>query len=167
MKQKTTDKLLSAVGIVDIARAVPDIKNLTGLSQRAEQRVVAALAFLLPVEANRGALGKATRGNNRAVKIESDPWQPLLARPINYQLPVQLAQIVNSAEIHPRQSAAQRSYIGHPGYAQYPPYHRVVLVIAHILQSPIPNRQVNNQYQHDQPVAVNGADFEMTEAGRP
>jgi len=46
---------------MDVARSMKQVEELTGLRDRAEQRVVAAGALALPIEADGAALGVASR----------------------------------------------------------------------------------------------------------
>ena len=67
------DKLLSIAGIMDVPRPMVKIQYLACLGNRAEQRIIAPLAFLLFVEANSGSLRVSTGTQHRSIKIKGDP----------------------------------------------------------------------------------------------
>ena len=148
---------------MDIARPVPHIQYLPGLCQGTEQWVITALAPLLAVEAHGCALGKPAGGDYRTIEVEGHPGQSQLRQPVRDQLPVELAQMVNSAGIHPRQRAADRGNIGQAGQTQHPPDHGIIVVIAQVLQAPVPDQQLDDQHHDHHAVAKDGADLQVAE----
>jgi hypothetical protein len=77
---------------VNVAGSVVDIEDLTGLCDRAEQRIVAPLPFLLTIEANRSALSKAAGGDHRPVEVDSQPPKTDRGHSFRHELPAQLAK---------------------------------------------------------------------------
>ena len=65
------------------------------------------------------------------------------------QLPVELAQILNTSRIHPGQCSADRGNIGQTRYAEKATHHRIILVVAQILQSTITDQQVDDKQEHN------------------
>ena len=69
------NEFAGAVRVVHIAGAEEEVENLAGLGDGTEQGIVAALPFLLAVEANRGAFRPTVGAEHGAVEVESDPAQ--------------------------------------------------------------------------------------------
>lgn len=147
-------------------RAVPDIEHLAGLGNAAEQRVVAALAFLLAIEAYCAALGKAPGGNDRAVEVQGDPCQAQGPQSRAHQLAIDLAQLLDTARVHPGQGAAHRGDIRQARDPQQALHQWIVLVITHVLQATVAEQQVDDQQHRHHAMAEDRADGEMAEAAR-
>ena len=63
---------MGAIGVMHIAGPVPDIEDLPGLGDGAEQGIVATLALLPGVEPDRRAFGEVAGGQHRAVEVRCD-----------------------------------------------------------------------------------------------
>ena len=105
------NEVLGAVGVMDIAGAVPDIEHLSCLCQCAEQRIVGSLPLLFAVEAYRGSLGETSGGQNRAIEIQSDTSQVQGTQTLKHLLAIEASQPVHAPGVHPRQSTADGRHI--------------------------------------------------------
>ena len=158
------DEGLGSIGVMHIAGSMPHIQYLTCLGHSTEQRVIAALAFLLAIEAHCRAFGKSPGRNHRAIEIQGYTSQALKGQPIRYQLPMELTQIINTPGVHPGQCPTDCGDIRQAGNSEQSSHHRIILVITQILQASIADQQVGNQQQHDQSVAKDGGDLQVSKA---
>ena len=76
-----------AMGVVDVARAVQEIEDLTGLGDGAEQGIVTAGPFLLLVEAHGRPFRVPHRGLNGAIEVQGDPRQGQLRQTLEEEFP--------------------------------------------------------------------------------
>jgi hypothetical protein len=157
------DERLGAVGVVHVTGTMPDIEDLPGLGDGAKQRVVAALPFLLPIEADSCALGEAASGKNRAVEVQRDAGQPQFAELIQHPLPEKAAQIGDTGLIQPRQRPADGGDIWQALQSQQAAHHGIILVVGHVLEPAVAQQEVDDQQQHDDAVAEDRADRQVTE----
>ena len=94
------------LGVVHVAGAVESVEDLAGLGDGCEQGVVAALAFLLFVESDGGALGVALGAEYRAVEVEGDAHEALLGEALEHEATVECAQPLDAGGIGGAQSPA-------------------------------------------------------------
>lgn len=76
------------------------VEELAGLRDRAEQRVVAAGALALPVVADGTALGMASGAQHRAIEVDRDSRELLLAKTLDHEVTVQRTSAINVAHRH-------------------------------------------------------------------
>ena len=126
------EEVLRAPGVVDVAWAVEQIENLTGLRHGAKQRVVASLPFLLAVEAHRGPLGPPSGAEHRAIEVQSEPTRYQSHQSLQDQLAAQPAHPLDAGEAHLGQAARHRRDVGQAGQPEQPAHHRIVAVVARI-----------------------------------
>ncbi len=84
------DEVQGAVGVVNIARAMEDIQDLACLSEGAEERIVATLAFLLRIESDGSAFGPAAGSNHRTVKVKGHSLEVELCEAVKVRWPARL-----------------------------------------------------------------------------
>jgi len=94
---------VGAVGVMHIIGPVPDIKDLPGLCDGTDEGIVAALALLPRVDADRRAFGEAAGGQHRVVKVQGDADQVQLGEPRQNTLTAEMAQIADTTFVQPRQ----------------------------------------------------------------
>src|SRR5215210_2808884 len=157
------DELLGSVGVMDIARAMMDIEHLSGLSNCAEQGVVAALALLQALEAYSCAFAVAAGSNHRAIEVQGHAPQTEKGQPILDRLPIQLSDLRNAASVCRREQATHGGDIGQTIEPQNPLHHGVITVVAGIAQLAIAEQEVNDEAQHGQAVIVRAARVQMAE----
>ena len=138
---------LGAVGVMDVAGAMPGIEHLAGLGQGAEQWVVAALTLLLAVEAHCRAICETAGGECRATEIQSDAGQTQITNSLQSLLPVESAQLVHTPVVHPRLRTADRRHIRQTIKSRQVAHDGVLPVMPHILEPSTVQQQVNDQ-QH-------------------
>ena len=102
------DKLLGIAGIMNVARPMVKIQYLACLGNGTEQRIIAALAFLLFVEPNSATLGASSGTQHRSIKIKGDPHNADLSKPSQDQLPVERSDLFDAVLIDYRHSSAYR-----------------------------------------------------------
>ena len=87
------------------------VEELAGLCDRAEQRVVAAGALALPVVADGTTFGMASRAQHRAIEVDGDPGELLLAQSIDHEVAVERAHALDVTCRHLGKPACPRRYI--------------------------------------------------------
>ena len=98
------------MGVMDIAGTMQHIEHLTGLGDRAEERIIAALPLLLAVKSYCRALGAFACADHRAIEVERHARKPKGHKPANDPLPHESLQALltlsASALANPRDSVA-------------------------------------------------------------
>ncbi len=154
---------LGPIGIMHIARSMPDIPYLAGLGDGTKQRVVAALSFLLFVETHSRAFGKAAGRQYRAVKVQRDAGKPHISDLVQHPVPAEPAQLVHTLTVHTCQGTADSRHIRQTLKSQQVAHHGIALVIAHILEPAISQKKMNDQQHDNNTVAIDRADGKVTE----
>ena len=155
---------MSAIGVMHIAGPVPDIEDLPGLGDGAEQGIVAALSLLPGVEADCRAFGETAGGEHRAVEVQGDAGKPQPGELRQDTPAAEMAQVADATFIQPRQRPAEGGDIRQPPEPEQAQHHGIVPVEAHVLEPTITQQQVDDQQQHHHPVSKDGADLQMVEA---
>ena len=157
------DELLGSVGVMNIAGAMVDIEHLPGLSDCAEQRVVAALPLLQAIEAHSGAFGVAAGSNHRPIEVQSHTPQTEKGQTLLDRLPIQLSNLNNATSVGRRKQATHGGDIGQTIEPQCSLYHGVIAVVARIAQVAIAKQEVNDEAEHGQAMIVCAARVQMAE----
>jgi len=152
-----------AVGVVHVTGPMPDVEHLSGLGDGAEEGVIAAASFLLAVEADGRAFGETSVGKHGAVEVQRDPGKLQSTKLIQNPLPDQSAQVGDTGVIQSRQRPADGGDIRQALQPQQAMHHRVIPVVAHILQSAVTQQEMSDQQQYHHAVAEDRADLQMTE----
>ena len=130
------------------------VEELAALRDRAEQRVVAARAFLLLVEPHGAAFGVASCALHRAVEVQGDARGAECAQTLYNELGGQAAYFGDAGGIGAGERAADS---GHARQALEPKRtldHLVVLVVAHVAQLAVAEQQMHNEHHHDEVMAI-------------
>ncbi len=141
------------------------VEDLPSLGQRAEQRVVAALALPLLVVARRGSFGPATGPQHRSVEVQRQPPQPERHQPLQHQSPDRAAQVLRASCISLHQGAADRGHIRQAAQSQHPLHHRIVAVVPTVTQLPVAQQHVDDELQQDRRLPEDRVHGQMAEAG--
>src|SRR6202163_1450642 len=157
------DEVLGTVGIVNVTRSVVDIEDLTGLRYRAEQRIVAALALLVAIEPDGGALGIAAGGDHRAVEIHRQATQTESGQPLSNELPAQLPQSRHSLEIGRGQQTTDGGHIRQALQAQHSLHHGIIAVVPQITELAKAQQQVNDETERSHGVVVSAIGAQVAE----
>ena len=145
------NKGVGPIRIMYVARAVQYIKDLAGLSNRAEKRIVTALTLLFPVEPHGRALSVAFGALHAAVKVQGDTPQPQLAQSLHNKHATEFMMPLNALFVVFSQHAAE----GRDSWKPLKPQHQLDQWVIPIL---IPLAQIpkSKQYVHDQKLTYRG-----------
>ena len=128
-------KSFGSIGIMDIARPMINIKHLTRLGNRAEQRIITTRSFFLPVESDRRAFPSTPLGRkHHPIKVQGQSRKSRPDQPLQHPATTQLTNPFHTVLIYPRQGTRYGRNIRQPGYPQQALHHRVVPVIVHVPQ---------------------------------
>ena len=108
------DEVRRAVGIVDVAGPVEHVEHLAGLRDRAQQGVVAAVAFALLVVADRRPLRVPPSALHGAVEVQRDGGQVELGEAVENQLSHQGPEPVHAAVGGRAQGPRDGGHVGQP-----------------------------------------------------
>ena len=125
------------------------IEDLSGLSKGAEKRVVASLALLLAIEADRRALGKTAGRQHRAIEVQRHRGQLQGQQAIKHQISQQFLQFVHRLTISPGQGATDGGHIRHTFETDRSLDNWVVGVKPHLTQMAKAQNEMHNQKQHN------------------
>ena len=143
--QALADELDGTVGVVDVAAAMQNIEDLPALSDRTEQGVVAALAFLALVEAAGDSLGAALGGNDAAIEIQSDPAEGFLSQTFENDFAHQILEFGYGPLVGAIEHAADRRYARNRSHAQDALDDRVVAIEIDIANIPESDQSVDHE----------------------
>lgn len=157
------DEVLRSVGIMNVSRAMVKIEDLAGLSDGAEQRVVAPLPFLLAIEADSRTFSIATGADHRAIEIEGQAAKAETSQPLGHELPAHLPQIRHAVRIGRGEQATDSGDIRQAFKAEDPQHHRIVAVVAQIPELSVTKQQMDDKAEHGQGVVISAARAQVAE----
>ena len=158
------NEIAGAVRIVNVAGAEEEVEDLSGLGDGTEQRVVAALAFLLAVEADGGAFCPAVGAEHRAVEVESEAAQWKSREALQHQTAKQVPQFVDHRLCDLGQDSADRGDMRKTAQLEQAQDERVVVVEAGVSQVSIAEQEMNDEAEHYNGIAVGPGGLELSEA---
>jgi len=158
------NEIAGAVRIVNVAGAEEEVEDLASLGDSTEQRVVAALAFLLAVEADCGAFCPAVGAEHRAVEVESEAAQWKSREALQHQTTQQVPQFVDHGLCDLGQDSADRGDMREAAQLEQAQDERVVVVEAGVSQVSIAEQDMNDEAEHHNGIAVGPRGLELSEA---
>lgn len=139
------DEFKSAVGVMHIAGTGKHIEDLTSLSDRTKQRIIAPLSLLLFVEADRCAFGLSARAQDRPVEIKRNPNQPESPKSCKEHLPAGLTKLDDAFVVDAGQCPADRGNVRKFSESQKTKHHEVIPIVVHVSKTPITQHQGYDQ----------------------
>ena len=158
------NEIAGAVRIVNVAGAEKEVEDLAGLGDGTEQRVVAALAFLLAVEADGGAFCPAIGAEHRAVEVEGEAAQRKSREALQHQTTKQVSQFVDHGLCDLGEDSADGGDMRKTAQLEQAQDERVVVVEAGVSQVSIAEQDMNNEAEHHNGIAVGPGGLELSEA---
>lgn len=158
------NEIAGTVRIVNVAGAEEEVEDLAGLGDGTEQRVVAALSFLLAVESDGGAFCPAVGAEHRAVEVESEAAQWKSREALQHQTAKQVPQFVDHGLCDLGQDSADRGDMRKTTQLEQAQDERVVIVEAGVSQVSIPEQDMNEEAEHHNGIAVGSRGSELSEA---
>jgi hypothetical protein len=149
---------------MDIAGAVKDIEELSGLSYGAKQVVLAARTLLPWVESDGRAVGVSLGGRHRAIKIQGQAGEHFPLQALDYQRGGKLANPHDTLAIHDLQGTGDGGHIGQTTQAQQPLYQWIIPVVVDVPQAPEAQQQMHDEHQNDAMRSKDGRTLQVLEA---
>jgi hypothetical protein len=135
----------AGLAVVDVAGAVLDPQQVTGLGEVGGDRVVAVVLAMVGVEAAEGALDLKPGADHRAVGVHREPAQLQRAHRVRHQLGVERQQCSPHRRGAATEPAAQRPITGQHAQPGETRQHRIAGQVAHVLE---PARADDQHRQH-------------------
>lgn len=161
----SANQFASSVGIMDISRSMVKVENLPGLGYGTKQRVVAALALLLPVEAHGGSFGMSTGSEDGAIEIQSHAAKLERGQAVEDDFASQQAESANGLGADRAEHSADRGDIGKFLESQHAKDHGILAIVIDISQLSVSQQDMDDQAQKLESEVVSGVGFDVAEAG--
>ena len=153
-----------AVGVVDVPWAVEEVEDLTGLSDGAEEGVVASSSLFHLVEADGGSLGVPAGGVHGAVEVEGEPWGLPRDEAVQNEGAEESAEALDTVGTGFGEGTADGGDIGEAREAEEPEDHGILVIVAGVTQFAVAQEEVDDEEKGDACETVDGTGGEMVEA---
>ena len=127
-----------------VARTVMELKDLGGLRDRAEKRIVTSRPLFLLIISYRSSFGMTCRALNTAIEIDGDSCGALFHEPVEHQVAIQGMVVCQSMLVNVREHSTHRRNTGQGFESKGLSYQGIVPVEIEITEITESENQVND-----------------------
>src|SRR5690606_38197735 len=146
-RDAVADELERAIRVVHVAGAMQAIEEHAELGDYAEQRVIAARAPVLGIEANRSTLGVAFGAEHGTVEIDGDPSESFCLNALEGHVTDEVGQARDFAGACLCESPRNGRHVRNLADAERSCDQRIVGVVVPVAQASKPEQYVDDQLQ--------------------